>query len=242
MGLTHDQRQFYTGNGYIVVRALISRDEATALRAEVHALADRLGNPDATWASVRSDAARITHCHNVQFHSAAFTRLLVDPRFTAVAQAIIGPDVQLHHTKMFIKPPEKGAPFPMHQDYPYFPHARDTMTAAIFHLDDAPLEKGCLRVVPGSHSFGALPAVGEDRHVEGYRIEDALALPAQAGDVVFFNYLLIHGSGPNRADEARTTLLVQMRDPSDKPLIERHQSRGQGMMLAGIDRTNVDAV
>ena len=242
MGLTHDQRQFYTENGYIVVRALISRDEASALRAEVHALADRLGNPDATWASVRSDAARITHCHNVQFHSAAFTRLLVDPRFTAVAQAIIGPDVQLHHTKMFIKPPEKGAPFPMHQDYPYFPHARDTMTAAIFHLDDAPLEKGCLRVVPGSHSFGALPAVGEDRHVEGYRIEDALALPAQAGDVVFFNYLLIHGSGPNRADEARTTLLVQMRDPSDKPLIERHQSRGQGMMLAGIDRTNVDAV
>lgn len=89
---------------------------------------------------------------------------------------------------------------------------------------------------------GPLPAVGEDRHVDGYPIEDALALPARAGDVVFFNYLLIHGSGPNLSDEARTTLLVQMRDPEDKPLIDRHQSRGQGMMLAGIDRCNLEAI
>ena len=240
MSLTAEQRQFYLDNGYIVVRNLITSAEASALRSEVHALAERLGNPDATWASVRDDSARITHCHNVQFHSAAFTRLLTDPRFTAVAQAIIGPNVQLHHSKMFIKPPENGAPFPMHQDYPYFPHERDSMIAAIFHLDDAPVEKGCLRVVPRSHLLGPLPAVGEDRHVEGYPTEDALALPACAGDVVFFNYLLIHGSGPNRSDEPRTTLLVQLRDPANKPLVERHQSRGQGMMLAGVDPTNME--
>lgn len=242
MNLTADQRQSYADNGYVMVRNLISAEDAAALRTEVHALAERLGHPDATWASVRDDSARITHCHNVQFHSAAFTRLLSDPRFTSVAQAIIGPDVQLHHTKMFIKPPEQGARFPMHQDYPYFPHERDSMIAAILHLDDAPVEKGCLRVVPGSHKLGPLPAVGEDRHVEGYEIDEALALPAKAGDVVFFNYLLIHGSGPNLSSEARTTLLVQMRDPADKPLVDRHQSRGQGMMLAGIDPTNFASV
>lgn len=242
MTLTAEQREFYAENGYIMVRSLISADEAAALRDEVHKLADRLGHPDATWASVRDDSARITHCHNVQFHSAAFTRLLSDPRFTSVAQSIIGPDVQLHHTKMFIKPPEQGARFPMHQDYPYFPHERDSMIAAILHLDDAPVEKGCLRVVPGSQKLGPLPAVGEDRHVEGYDIDDAFALPAKAGDVVFFNYLLIHGSGPNLSSEARTTLLVQMRDPADKPLVDRHQSRGQGMMLAGIDPTNLESV
>lgn len=239
MSLTTEQRQFYAENGYVIVRNLISAEEAASLRAEAHALADRLGNPDATWASVRTGKARITHCHNVQFHSAAFTRFLTDPRFTGVAQAIIGPDVQLHHTKMFVKPPENGAPFPMHQDYPYFPHEKDSMIAAILHLDDAPTEKGCLCVVPRSHTGGPLPAVGDDRHVEGYKVEDALALPAKAGDAIFFSYLLIHGSGPNRSDEPRTTLLVQIRDPADKPMIDRHVSRGQGMMLAGFDRTNL---
>lgn len=239
--LTKEQITSFEEDGYLLVRGLLSAEDAAALRAEAHGLADRLGNPDATWASVRDKPTRITHCHNVQFHSAAFTRLLLDPRFTGAAQSLIGPNVQLHHCKMFVKPPEQGSPFPMHQDYHYFPHARDSMIAAIFHFDDAPIERGCLRVVPGSHRLGPLPAVGEDRHVEGYAVEDALALPARAGDVLFFKYLLIHGSGPNVSDTARTTLLVQLRDPADKPIVDRHVSRGQGMMLAGIDAGNVDA-
>lgn len=35
--------------------------------------------------------------------------------------------------------------------------------------------------------------------------------------------------------EAHTTLLVQMRDPADLPSIEAHLSRGQCLMLRGID-------
>ena len=55
------------------------------------------------------------------------------------------------------------------------------------------------------------------------------------GDLLVFNYLTVHGSGLNVSDEPRTTWLVQIRDPEDEPISERHQSRGQGMMLAGID-------
>lgn len=233
MNLTQEQREFYSANGFIHVQAMFSDKECALLRNEIHALAERLGNPDATWASVKNAATKITHCHDVQFEIAEITRLLTDPRFTSVAQAIIGPNVQLHHTKMFIKPPENGSPFPMHQDYHYFPHAGNSMTAAIMHFDDAPIEKGCLRVVPGSHKLGPLDPVGEDRHLPDYAIEDATPIPAKAGDVIFFNYLLIHGSGLNLSDEARTTLLVQIRDPNDRPTVDRHLSRGQGMMLAG---------
>ena len=59
--------------------------------------------------------------------------------------------------------------------------------------------------------------------------------PAEAGDVLFFSYLTIHGSGINRTSEPRTTILIQMRDPSDPPSVRTHESRGQGMMLRGID-------
>jgi phytanoyl-CoA hydroxylase len=235
LGLTLDERSFYDEHGYVHVRGLLEPEEAAAYRAECHAIAERIGENDATWASLRDQGTRITHCHDVQFHSAAFTRLLVDERLTQVAQAIVGPNVQLHHTKMFIKPPEKGSPFPMHQDYPYFPHARHSVIAAILHFDDAPEEKGCLRVVPGSHKLGPLEAVGDDHHLPQFPIEGALPVPAKAGDAIFMNYLLVHGSGVNRSDEPRTTILVQMRDPQDEPLVEKHGSRGQGMMLAGVD-------
>ena len=235
--LTPDQLAAYHRDGYVHVRGLFSPDEAAAYRAEVHAIAAGLGGNDATWASVKSGGTSITHCHDVHFRSAAFTRLLVDPRVTGVAQAIIGPNVQLHHTKMFVKPPEKGSPFPMHQDYPYFPHRDHSMIAAIFHFDDAPDAKGCLRVYPGSHKRGPLPSVGDDHHLseEEFPLEGATPIPAAAGDAIFFNYLLAHGSGLNVSDEPRTTLLVQLRDPADVSLREGHGSRGQGMMLAGVD-------
>ncbi|RAK58943.1 phytanoyl-CoA dioxygenase family protein [Phenylobacterium hankyongense] len=237
-GLTDEQRSFYQENGYIHIRGLLTPQEAAAYRAECHSLVERIGENDATWASVRDQGMRLTHCHDVQFQSAAFTRLLVDERLTGVATSLIGPNVQLHHTKMFIKPPEKGSPFPMHQDYPYFPHEGNSMIAAIIHFDDAPDDKGCLRVAPGSHKLGPLEPVGEDHHLPQFPLEAALPLPAKAGDAIFMSYLLVHGSGVNRSQEARTTILVQMRDPADRPLVEKHGSRGQGMMLAGVDPTH----
>src|SRR5689334_1237933 len=148
--LTHDQVQFYQTNGYLHVKRLFSRDEAAELCREAHGIVDRMdqrgADIDATWGSSgQRGNTKLLHCHDAQFHSAAFARMIVDPRFCKAASQVMGtPNIELHHTKMFIKPPEKGSPFPMHQDYHYFPHARDTMIAAIVHLDDAPLEKGCL--------------------------------------------------------------------------------------------------
>jgi len=242
MSLSPNQIDFYNANGYLLVEGVLSKSEAAALRDECHALTERLSrnhDTDATWAGARAMVAEKTvihHCHNVQFYSAALAALLTDPRFTEIAADLIGPNVQLHHDKMFIKPPEKGSPFPMHQDYPYFPHERHTMSAAIFHFDDAPIEKGCLRVVAGSHKLGPLDHEGSYHlPLDKYPLEAATICEAKAGDVLFFNYLTIHGSGVNTSSEARTTLLIQFRDPEDKPLNDAHKSRGQGMMLRGID-------
>jgi len=235
--LTDDQQSFYDANGYLLIREFISADEAAALRSEVHAIAARQGPTNATWSSVSAQGTKLEHSHDVQFRSAAFARLLVDERLTDVFTSLIGPNVQLHHNKMFIKPPERGSPFPMHQDYGYFPHRGNSMTAAILHLDAAPEVKGCVRVYPGSHKLGPLEPIGQDHHVDmdRFSIDGATAVEAEAGDLLVFNYLTVHGSGLNTSDEPRTTWLVQVRDPEDEPISEQHQSRGQGMILAGVD-------
>ena len=244
--LEPEQIRCYRENGYALAEGVFTPEEAAELREEAHALARRMAEANhkisfGGWGS----AAKVTdlprellHCHNVQFHSALFSRLIVDPRFTDRVADLIGPNIQLHHTKMFIKPPEKGAPFPMHQDVPYFPHEKHTMMAAILHFDDAPLEKGCVRVVPGSHKSGPLdhiPEGGFHLPTDQYPVSEAVPVPAKAGDVLFFSYLTVHGSGVNTSGEARTTLLVQMRDPTDHPLHLTHLSRGQGIILRGID-------
>jgi len=245
--LIPEQVQFYRENGYLLLKSVFTREEAQYLRDEAHALIHRLAQVysengiNAAWGSARevtSLPTQLLHCHNAQYHSAAFARLMLDPRLTDRIADLIGENIQLHHTKLFIKPPEKGAPFPMHQDYPYFPHEKHTMLAAIVHFDDAPIEKGCVCVVPGSHKLGPLehdPQGGWHLPVEDYPLEKAMPVPAEAGDVVVFSYLTIHGSGVNTTQEARTTLLIQMRDPTDHPTVLTHLSRGQGLMLRGID-------
>ena len=244
--LTEEQLNFYRENGYVLAKGVLTREECARYRDELHDFADRLSqtrNIDATWGSAREGVegaatTQLKHSHDVQFYLASMARLIVDERITVPASQIIGPNVQLHHTKMFIKPPEKGSPFPLHQDQPFFPHDKDSMIAAIIHFDDAPIEKGCVRVVPGSHKLGALPhEEGGSWHLpfDDYPVESAVPCPAEAGDVLYFSYLTIHGSGINESNEARTTMLVQMRDPSDPPTSAGHESRGQGMMLYGID-------
>jgi ectoine hydroxylase-related dioxygenase (phytanoyl-CoA dioxygenase family) len=236
----------YATEGFVLIKNLITADEAAAYRAESHRLLAALGGQDdPTWASARSvagdRATRLMHLHDAQFYSAAFSRLLVDDRFTSVAAAVLGGpgNVQLHHTKLFVKPPENGSPFPLHQDHPFFPHSLHRVGAAIFHFDDVPEERGCVRVIPRSHLQGPLehdPA--GSFHLPDVPFEAAVPQPAEAGDVLFFTYLTIHGSGVNVSDEARTTWLIQFRDPADRVIGDHHTgSLGQGMMLAGVDPT-----
>ena len=249
--LNPEQIDLYKENGYLLAEGVFTREEAAFFRRESHDLIARLlaAQEPGTEGNIRNEGwasgAKITdlprellHCHNVQFHSSAFTRLIADPRLTDRVADLIGPNIQLHHTKMFIKPPEKGAPFPMHQDVPYFPHEKHTMMAAVIHFDDAPVEKGCVRVVPGSHNLGPLKHLNDGGYhlpIATYPVDQATPCPARAGDVLFFSYLTIHGSTLNTSGEARTTLLVQLRDPVDLPLAAVHLSRGQGMMMRGVD-------
>ncbi len=237
---------FYRDQGFLLVRGVLPRAECARLRDELHGLAARLARKrdlNATWRGSwlkPEERARveILHCHDVQFHLGSFSRLLVDPRLLDPVEHVLGPNIQLHHTKMFIKPPEKGSPFPMHQDYSYFPHRSHSMLAAVLHFDDAPLQKGCIRVYPGSHRQGPLPQETDGNFYlsqEDWPLERALAVPCHAGDLLLFNYLTVHGSGVNESPEARTTCLFQFRDPADPPTEERHLSRGQGMILRGID-------
>lgn len=241
--VTEEHVRQYREEGYTVVRGLLTPEESAVYRAESHALIERLEkikNTDATWGAARAQSAetKIHHCHDVQFESAALGRLILDARLADAFSALMGtPNVQLHHNKLFIKPPEKGSPFPMHQDKPFFPHDNDTMMAAILHFDDAPLEKGCVRVVPGTHKSDLQHSSDGAFHLDQneWRVEDALPIEAKAGDVLFFHYMTVHGSGVNESPDSRTTLLIQVRDPEDPMTIDTHRSRGQGAMLAGVD-------
>ncbi len=242
--LTKDQIAQYHEDGYTLASGLFTEAELDRLEAEFDGIIERrLANQaqlHTSWKGEwnRDGGTTLIHTHDVQAYSAEWTKLLVHDRFTEAMADCLGTDnVQLHHTKLFQKPTENGSGFPMHQDTPYFPHEKHTMMAGIIHLSDADEQMGCVRVVPGSHKLGLLDTVEGHKHLdpEEYPLEDALPCPAKRGDVLFFNYLTIHGSGANKSDRIRKTVLVQVRDAADKPTVNTHRSHAQGMMLRGIN-------
>lgn len=245
MMIGEEQRVQYAEQGYVHVRGVFDAAEVAEMRAAVDAIVERAVAADRdqnhTWGgSWIDDAERqsvvLKGYHDLQYHDACFTRALCHPNVVDVLRVLIGPNVQLHHSKMLVKPPERGAPFPMHQDYPYFPHSKHTMLAASVHLDDADEDNGCLYVVPGSHKLGPLESAGDGSHhldPEDYPLTRGTPVPAQAGDVLFFNYLTIHGSGVNRSSRTRRNVLFQYRDPTDLPLTAEGVNWGQGLMVWG---------
>lgn len=235
----------YDADGYVLVRGLFTEEQMDRLEAEFDGIVERrLKNRaqlDATWDGEWKDAyggTTILHTHDVQAYSAAWAMTLFhEPLTDAMAACLGSPNVQLHHTKLFQKPRESGSGFPMHQDAPFFPHERHSMMAAIIHVSDADETMGCVRVVPGSHRPAQiLPTVAGKNYLDpaAYPVEQAMACPAQRGDVLLFNYLTIHGSGVNQSDKLRKTVLVQVRDPEDTPTQDVHRSHAQGLMLRGV--------
>ncbi len=241
-------RDTFEEQGYYLAKGLFRPDEVAALEKDFDRIVGQLTASgeriDATWDGGETDKiARagdvIIHTHNVQKYSRTWLNAFLNEHFLDVVSEIIGDDIVLHHSKLFQKPPENGSPFPMHQDWPYFPTVNDTMIAGIIHVSDATDEMGCLRIYPGSHRLGRIEGADGRRQndvIDAHPIEDATVIEAEAGDVVFFHYFTLHGSMPNRSGDTRKTVLCQLYAGTDR-IEDGNHHPDERMVLRGWNHT-----
>ncbi len=212
----------FAEDGYYIAKGVFSPDEIRLLENDFDRIVTQILSKgeevNARWSGpemegLGSQKLVVLHTHNVQQYSAVWAKALFQDRFLKVATDILGPDVVLHHTKLFQKPSEEGAPFPMHQDWSYFPTVNNSMMAGIIHVSSATDEMGCLRVYPGSHKLGRVEnssGQAESEVLKQYPLENAMPVEAEPGDVLFFHAFIIHGSMQNRSPKTRKTVLVQL--------------------------------
>ena len=123
-------------------------------------------------------------------------------------------------------------------DYPYFPHENHTMIAATIHFDDAPIEKECIRVVPGSFKNGPYDhthKAGSHLPTGQYPVEEAPPVPPKqrmcCSSVTSSStdQDSIQATNPARRCWSKCAI------PRTSQWAAQHLSRGQGMMLRGIE-------
>jgi len=214
-------------DGYYLAPRVFSAETLTRLERDFDRIVEQLENCgediNARWKGSNTDAldggdSKILHTHNVHRYSAHWLGALTDDTFLDLAEEILGPDIILHHNKLFQKPPRNGAPFPIHQDWWYFPTQLDSMIAAVIFLGDADDDCGGFRLYPGSHKLGRLEnssGLYQSEALQAYPLEGATPISAKSGDVLFFSYFTLHGSMPNLSDRVRKTVLIQLYSGKD---------------------------
>ena len=158
----------------LIERGVFTAGEIKTLENEFDQIVTQLKksgeNINARWGSdlthhIEDSDSEVIHTHNIQSYSSIMLNMVQNETLLDLAESLIGPDIILHHTKLFCKPPKKGSAFPLHQDWSYFPTQKNSMIAAVVHLSKSTEDMGCFRVVPESHKLGKIENSDGHSHV-----------------------------------------------------------------------------
>ncbi|MGI4787858.1 MAG: phytanoyl-CoA dioxygenase family protein [Janthinobacterium lividum] len=214
-------------DGFIVMRGLFSPEEVTAIRetfmeeagnGPVEGLSEfKSGGQQYDASDPLAFYPRMMHPHNHLDKSVGQVAAgyMLDPRLYGILHDLFDEE-PLAAQSMFYFKPAGARGQALHQDNFFLRVKPSTCIAAWLAVDDADAENGGMMVVPGSNDMEIVCPESADSAASFTR--DFVAVPAglhevpvtmQAGDVLFFNGSVIHGSYPNSSkDRFRRSLIT----------------------------------
>jgi ectoine hydroxylase-related dioxygenase (phytanoyl-CoA dioxygenase family) len=207
----------YQDHGYVVVPHLFSTKEVEQycqhymdLRASGTYPGD-FGGVDLKSSDPLKRYPRMIHMHRWDELSLNW---MIDRRLNECMSALLGREPYAVQTMLYFKPPGARGQA-LHQDQYYLKVQPGTCIAAWMALDRCDEENGCLQVVPGTHDLPILCTVEADTTQSFTDVtvpipEGMKAVPIimEAGDVLFFNGQLVHGSYPNTSQDRFRRALI----------------------------------
>ena len=233
-GLTTGQIEEFQENGFLVVDDVFPMEKVDELRraTESDALKEQLKQ--------RGHATKAVHLLEITTLDSIFMDLARDPRILNRLVPLIGPDIQLQHSKLATKPPTKGkGTFAWHQDLAFFPHTNSSVLAVMIMLDDATPENGCMQMVKGSHKLGYLnhsvdglfTAECQESHYWEDESKVAQIIP-KTGGISIHHGLTLHGSPANLSGKPRRGIVFEYR-ADDAYQISDTVWKDTGLLMCG---------
>jgi hypothetical protein len=168
--------------------------------------------------------------------------LATRPRVLDAVAAILGPDLLIWDSRWFTKKPHDPTYVTWHQDGTYWALDPPKVCTAWIALSRSSEANGAMKVIPGSHLGADLPhrdtfaddnalARGQEIAVE---VDEAQAVPLvlEPGEMSIHHIGVVHGSEPNRSDEARIGVAVRFVAPEVRQDVEK----AMAVLARGEDR------
>lgn len=220
MWLSEEQVAAYLANGWLVISPFTAGEIS-----RIASMVDEVQSWDDTgsWMHHREmtdQGPRLCRTENfVPFHT-GLRALLTEGVLPGAAGELLGEAVCLYKEKINYKL-AGGAGFRPHQDAPAYPFIRRSISVMVA-VDQSTVENGCLEVVDAMHA-GIIPA--DDGGCITSDWTDAHSwhpVPMGAGDVLFFDALTPHRSGPNLSEADRRALFPTYNARSEGDLREAY--------------------
>jgi ectoine hydroxylase-related dioxygenase (phytanoyl-CoA dioxygenase family) len=222
--------EFFKDQGYLKVERLLEAPRIAELRALADAELDKARKSagqsklDILEGKNYADTPAVFRLSRVMARHEAFKSVALDPLVADDVRALVGNDARVcinRHNMMIVKAAHVGRQVDWHQDG--FNWGNDGIVSMMVFLDDATVANGCLEIIPGLHKRGLLPSAqnnaGNGLDLNRPEIaawtRQALPVPANAGDAIFFHSCTPHFSRANSSEFSRRNLVFAYVSGSD---------------------------
>ncbi len=148
------------------------------------------------------------------------------PKLVNMVKQLLGEDVLLWYSVIFVKPAQSKGRVPWHQDSTYWAMNKEVGLTAWIALSDVNVENGCMYVVPGSHETGgyrheinnsADNMLHRGQQIADVNEESKVPVVLKPGQVSFHDLRLLHMSGPNQSVHPRLGIAFRFIPASNFP-------------------------
>ncbi len=218
--LTPDQRSDYEREGVVRLRAFLSADEVSAVRAELERyLREDLDCLPADARTLEADNRTVRNLWRLEQHNVFFRALGERADLRALVAPLVRGEPVLAAVETFNKPALIGSGVPWHQDNAYFCQTPPDMLTLWIAIDPVTEANGPVFFLRGSHLDGAQPTrpsgvrgnsigLAEVPHAPAERLFCGLLEP---GDATVHHCETLHHSAPNTTPQSRLGLLLVYR-------------------------------
>jgi len=207
MSLTADQIKDYEDNGYISPIDILSKDEANEIREEIEFIEKK-------WPDELEGLGR----NYVHLISPVFDKICHNKKLLDAVESIIGRNILVCGTTLFVKNPDEKGFVSFHQDAKYIGLEPYNWVTAWVAVTDANEDNGCMLMWPGSHKenlkyhnqkFDKNNLLTRGQTVENVPLEKTKPVILKSGQMSLHHPTVVHGSGLNKSKDRRIGFVIQ---------------------------------
>jgi non-heme Fe2+,alpha-ketoglutarate-dependent halogenase len=235
--LTKEQIEQYHDEGFISPVRVISEAQALSIKSQLEQVEAEF--PD----EINAESRNNLHLSFTFLDALAHNTIIVD-----AMEDIIGPDIALWASVMFIKEPSSKQYVSWHQDATYMGLDSIDFPTPWIALSPSNIETGCMTMIAGSHhseiqnhedTFAENNILTRGQVIPNIDRSKAVDLILEPGEMSIHHGAIIHGSQPNKSNQRRIGFSLQSYVP---PSIKQVVGKNIWTHIRGQKRKDINGI